>query len=132
MLYQWAAAHEPMDEVVQAFWRVRSTTDETRAMAERLVRGAHERLGPIDAAIAAASTHWRLERIAAVDLSLMRIAVYELIAEPHTPSAVILDEAVQMARRFGEADSPAFVNGVLDKVMRTVRGEGEAKRVRGA
>ena len=132
MLYQWAAAREPMDDVVQSFWRVRSTTDETRAMAERLLRGAHERLAAIDEAIGAASTNWRLERIAAVDLSIMRIAAYELMAEPQTPSAVILDEAVEMARRFGEADSPAFVNGLLDKVMRTVRGEGEAKGVRGA
>jgi N utilization substance protein B len=124
MLYQWAAAPEPIDGVVQSFWRVRSTTDETRAMAERLVRGAHDRLAAIDEAIGAASTHWRLERIAAVDLSIMRIAAYELMAEPGTPAAVILDEAVEMARRFGEADSPAFVNGVLDALARSVRPAG--------
>ena len=132
MLYQWASTRDPMDRVVESFWRVRSTTDETRAMAERLARGAQERVAALDEAIAAAATNWRIERIAAVDLSIMRIAVYELVAEPRTPSAVILDEAVEMARRFGEADSPAFVNGVLDQVMRTVRGAGEAKGVRGA
>jgi N utilization substance protein B len=121
-----------MDRVAESFWRVRSTTDETRGMAERLARGAQERVAALDEAIAAAATNWRIERIAAVDLSIMRIAVYELVAEPRTPSAVILDEAVEMARRFGEADSPAFVNGVLDQVMRTVRGAGEAKGVRGA
>jgi N utilization substance protein B len=60
----------------------------------------------------------------------MRIATYELMVDSSTPSAVILDEAVEMARRFGEADSPAFVNGVLDKVMRDVRGNEEGKRVR--
>jgi N utilization substance protein B len=121
-----------MDRVAEAFWRVRTTTDETRAMAERLARGAQERGAAIDEAIASAATHWRLERLATVDLCIMRIAVYELMAEPATPAAVILDEAVEMARRFGEADSPAFVNGVLDNVMRTVRGAGEAKGARRA
>jgi N utilization substance protein B len=132
MLYQWASTGEPMDRVAEAFWHVRTTTDETRAMAERLARGARERVAAIDEAIAAAATNWRLERLATVDLCIMRIAVYELMAEPATPAAVVLDEAVEMARRFGEADSPAFVNGVLDNVMRTVRGAGEARGVRRA
>jgi len=129
MLYQWAHAGEPMDRVAEAFWSVRTTAPDTRAMAERLARGAQERVEALDAAIAAAATNWRLERIAAVDLSIMRIATYELMAEPDTPSAVIIDEAVEMARRFGEADSPSFVNGVLDSVMRSVRRAGEAKSV---
>jgi len=129
MLYQWAHSGDPITRVAEAFWSVRTTTPETRAMAERLAFGAQQRVEMIDEAIAAAATNWRLERIAAVDLSVMRIAAYELIAELGTPSAVILDEAVEMARRFGEGDSPAFVNGVLDKVMRTVRRTGEAKSV---
>ncbi len=129
MLYQWAHCGDPITRVAEAFWSVRTTTPETRVMAERLAFGAQRTVEAIDAAIAAAATNWRLERIAAVDLSVMRIATYELIAEPATPSAVIIDEAVEMARRFGEADSPAFVNGVLDSVMRTVRKTGEAKSV---
>jgi N utilization substance protein B len=130
MIYQWGSHEgEAIGTVAEAFWRVRTTTPETRVMAERLARGAQQRLPAIDSAIAAAATNWRLERIAAVDLSIMRIAAYELLAEPDTPSAVIIDEAVEMARRFGEADSPAFVNGVLDGVMRTVRKAGEAKSV---
>jgi N utilization substance protein B len=129
MLYQWAHAGEPMAQVAEAFWSVRTTAPDTRAMAERLACGAQQRVEVLDAAIAAAATNWRIERIAAVDLSIMRIAAYELVAEPETPSAVIIDEAVEMARRFGEADSPSFVNGVLDSVMRTVRKAGEAKSV---
>jgi transcription antitermination protein NusB len=129
MLYQWAHAGEPMAQVSEAFWSVRTTAPDTRVMAERLARGAQQRVEVLDAAIAAAATNWRLERIAAVDLSIMRIAAYELVAEPDTPSAVIIDEAVEMARRFGEADSPSFVNGVLDSVKRTVRKAGEAKSV---
>ena len=57
-----------------------------------------------------------------MDRNILRIATYELMREPQTPSSVIIDEAVEMAKRFGEADSPPFVNGVLDAVMRKVRG----------
>jgi N utilization substance protein B len=59
--------------------------------------------------------------VAAVDRNILRLAAYELAHERATPSAVIIDEAVEMAKRFGEADSPAFVNGVLDAVRRAVR-----------
>lgn len=122
MLYQWDLTQEPMEQVIESFWRVRSTVEETRRLAERLARGAHERVEEIDAVIAATLTRWRIERLAAVDKCILRVAAYELLAEPETPAAVILDEAVDIARRFGEADSPPFVNGVLDAVRRTVRG----------
>jgi N utilization substance protein B len=121
MLYQWDATHEPIARVMEDFWHVRSTVEETRQMAERLALGAHSRIQEIDAAIAAALTHWRIERLAAVDKSILRLATYELMAERWTPVAVVLDEAIDLARRFGEADSPPFVNGVLDAVRRQVR-----------
>jgi N utilization substance protein B len=121
MLYQWDSTREPMDRVTGLFWKVRSTTDETRARAETLARGAQGDVAALDAAIAAALTNWRFDRVAAVDRNILRIAAYELLHEPETPSAVIIDEAVEMAKRFGEADSPAFVNGVLDAVRRAAR-----------
>ena len=130
MLYQWDMSRAPIEQVVESFWRVRTTTDLTRGMADRLAKGAHRDVEAIDAAIGAASTHWRLDRIAAVDKNVLRLGVFELMHERGTPAAVVIDEAVEMARRFGEADSPSFVNGVLDAIMRKVRGEG--KRVRGA
>lgn len=123
LLYQWDLTREPMDRVADLFWQVRSTTEETKAMAERLARGAQRELPRIDEAIEAASHHWRFDRIAAVDRNILRIATYELLREPETPSAVIIDEAVEMAKRFGEKDSPSFVNGLLDAVKRAVRGE---------
>jgi N utilization substance protein B len=122
MLYQWDVTRESMDRVIRSFWKVRSTTDETRARAERLACGAQEHLREIDEAITAAATNWRFDRIAAVDRNILRLGVYELMKEAETPSAVILDEAVEMAKRFSEADSPPFVNGVLDAIMRKVRG----------
>jgi N utilization substance protein B len=128
MLYQWDVTREPMDRVSTSFWQVRSTTDETRAMAERLARGARDNVEELDAAIAKASTHWRFERIAALDRNVLRLGAYELLKEPSTPAAVVLDEAIELAKRFGEADSAAFVNGVLDAVRRAAGGEQPAAR----
>jgi len=126
MLYQWDLTRAPMDEVASAFWRVRSGTDDTKAMAERLARGAQGHVSRLDGLIAEAATNWRFDRIAAVDRNLLRLAAYELDVERDTPPSVVIDEAVEIAKRFGEADSPSFVNGVLDAVRRMVRG-GEAR-----
>ena len=130
MLYQWDMTHEAMDRVIESYWKVRSTTDRTRSLADRLARGAQAQVERIDQEITQVSKNWRFDRIAAVDRNIIRIGVFELVNDGETPSAVIIDEAVEMARRFGEADSTAFVNGVLDAIMRRVRGEG--KRARGA
>jgi N utilization substance protein B len=123
LLYQWQITGDPMAAVIEAFWRLRSGTEVMRSMAERLARGAQARVGELDRVIAEAASNWRLDRIAPVDRTILRLGAYELLAEPQTPCAVVLDEAVEMAKRFGEADSPAFVNGVLDAVRRRVRGE---------
>ena len=127
MLYQWDITRESMDRVASLFWKVRSTTDETRARAEQLARGAQAELERLDEAIAAAATNWRLDRMAAVDKNILRIAAYELMKEPNTPSSVVIDEAVEMAKRFSEAESPSFVNGVLDAIKRKVRGDEPAR-----
>ena len=123
MLYQWDITREPMDRVAGLFWQVRTSTDETRAAAERLARGAQRELPRLDEEITRASHNWRFDRIAAIDKNILRLAVYELMQEPGTPSSVVIDEAVELAKRFSEADSPPFVNGVLDAIKARVRGE---------
>jgi len=133
MLYQWDITREPMDRVAGLFWQVRTSTDETRAMAERLARGAQGEVARLDEEITRASKNWRFDRIAAIDKNILRLAVYELLREPQTPSSVVIDEAVELAKRFSEVDSPAFVNGVLDAIKARVRGEpaGQAGASRG-
>jgi N utilization substance protein B len=121
MLYQWERTGEGPERVAEAFWRVRTTTDETRAMAERLFTGAVREQEAIDAAVGAALTNWRFDRIADVDKAVLRLGAFELMHEPQTPGAVVIDEAVELAKRFSEADSPAFVNGVLDALRKKVR-----------
>src|SRR5439155_628434 len=74
----------------------------------------------IDALIAASAGHWRLPRLSRVDLSLLRLATFELLARPDIPPSVAIDEAIEIARRFGSEDSPAFVNGVLDHIAQVL------------
>ena len=122
ILYQREISGDPMDAVLAGFWRLRAGTPQMRAMAERLATGSDARAAELDALVAEAATHWRLDRIAPVDRTILRLGAYELAEEAATPAAVVLDEAVELAKRFGEADSPAFVNGVLDAIRRRVRG----------
>jgi N utilization substance protein B len=121
MLYQWERSGEPLEQVAEAFWRVRTTTDETRAMAERLFTGTARNRQEIDDAITGTLDNWRFDRVADVDKAVLRLGAYELMHEGGTPSAVVIDEAVELAKRFSEADSPAFVNGVLDALKKKVR-----------
>jgi len=133
MLYQWDITRDPMDRVAGLFWQVRTSTDETRAMAERLARGAQNDIERLDEEITRSSKNWRFDRIAAIDKNILRLAVYELLREPGTPSSVVIDEAVELAKRFSAVDSPPFVNGVLDAIKARVRGEpaGESGGSRG-
>ena len=121
MLYQWGRTGEPVETVAEAFWRVRTTTDETRAMAERLFTGTARHSEAIDAAIVGTLVNWRFDRVADVDKAVLRLGAYELMQEPQTPMAVVIDEAIELAKRFSEADSPSFVNGVLDALGKKVR-----------
>ena len=130
LLYQAVSTREPMDRAVVQFWRIRNATDPVREMAERLARGAQAELATLDAAIETSATHWRIDRIAIIDLCVLRIGAYELMMEPGTPTGVIIDEAVELAKRFGEEDTPAFVNGVLDAISRKLRPGSEASGTR--
>ena len=81
-----------------------------------LYDGVVAHLDDIDRRLGAAAENWRLPRMAAVDRNVLRLGAYELLFAPETPAAVALDEAIELARRYGSADSPAFVNGVLDRL----------------
>jgi transcription antitermination protein NusB len=93
-----------------------------RSFARELVHGVAAHREKLDQLVARHATHWRLDRMAAVDRNILRLAAYETLYT-ETPAAVVIDEAVDLARRFGAEGSPAFVNGVLDALAREVRGE---------
>lgn len=117
MLFQLEASGASPDQAIELFWRTYEDADpEGRAYADALVRGVSERTKPIDERITAASQNWRLERMSRVDRNLLRLATWELMDKPDVPRAVVIDEAVELAKRFGTAESSAFVNGVLDRI----------------
>jgi N utilization substance protein B len=105
-----------VEEAYGAIVREFSLPARARERAGEIALGVASNLDPIDERIERACTHWKLHRLAAVDRNILRIAAYELLFEPSTPAEVIMDEAVEIARRFSGESSPAFVNGVLDVI----------------
>lgn len=110
------ATDDAADRVMFDFWREFPGDVEGREYAETLVAGVTRDRSEVDARIARASEHWRLERMTRVDRNVLRIGAWELLYRTDVPAAVILDEAVELAKRFGTEDSGAFVNGVLSRV----------------
>ncbi len=107
-MFENAAIHFELPEGAQAF-------------AKELVLGVCSHREALDALLAEHSAHWRLERMAAVDRNVLRLALFEL-TRTDTPTPVVIDEAIELARRFGADDSPRFVNGLLDAAARACRG----------
>ena len=117
------------DQAVALFWKnlaleleekegVPAQLDDThREFAEALVRGVRTNLAEVDGLIGAASRNWRIERMARVDRNLLRLASYEIRFCDDIPPKVTINEAVEIAKRFGTKDSAAFVNGILDKIL---------------
>lgn len=121
MLYQAEAASMPIAEVIERFWSDRPVTSEVRDFAERLARGTAFRAHEIDPLIQQTLDNWRLDRLAIVDRNVLRMAVFEILHEPDTPEVVVIDEAIEVAKRFGGEESGQFVNGILDAVRKGAR-----------
>ena len=121
MLFQGDLGKQTPDEVRSLFWPSRDDVDaETRGFAEELYRVASERQAEIDELIELHAENWRLERMAVVDRNLLRAAVAELLGYPNTPAAIVINESLEIARRYGAPESVQFLNGVLDAIARSV------------
>jgi transcription antitermination protein NusB len=118
MLFQIESSGVGADEAIELFWRsFDSESDpEGRSYADEVVRGVFSVLADVDQHIADASQNWRIERMARVDRNVLRLGVWELLHRADVPRAVVLDEAVELAKAFGTDDSSAFVNGVLNRI----------------
>ena len=119
MLFQADMGKQNFEEVRRTFWAERATVDEdSRGFADDLFRVATDRSGEIDKLIEKHAEHWRMERMAAVDRNLLRGSVAEFIGYPTTPKPVVINEALEIARKFSTPESVQFINGVLDSVAK--------------
>ena len=121
LLYQADLTRDSVAETWKQIQNEERLPDEARAYVDALVAVLEEGLPPLDETIRQAIQHWKFERLAATDRGVLRLAVAELLHMPGTPAPVVLDEAVAIARKYGREESGGFVNGVLDRIARTVR-----------
>ncbi len=119
MLFQGDLGKQTPEQVTKVFWASVTDVDaETRGFAEDLYRVATSRAVEIDALIEEHSKNWRLERMPVVDRSLLRAGIAEMLGFPKTPAAIVINESLEVARRYAAPESVNFLNGVLDAVAR--------------
>jgi N utilization substance protein B len=116
MLYQIDLSGESLERAIGLYQQHLGSPADADDFAIQLVRGCHAALESIDAKIREVSKHWRLERMARVDRNILRLATFELLQLPEVPRKVTINEAIELAKRFGDENSPAFINGVLDRI----------------
>jgi N utilization substance protein B len=121
MLFQQDLGKQTPDQVRQLFWPSRDDVDdETRGFADDLYRVATTRQPEVDALIDSHAQNWRLERMAVVDRNLLRAATAELLGYPNTPGPIVINESLEVAKRYAAPESINFLNGVLDAIAKSV------------
>jgi N utilization substance protein B len=118
MLYQWEICGYTPDQVEATFFINQRADADVEGFARDLFEGAVVNLDQLDRLVREHAENWRLERMAAVDRNILRVALYELLHHPETPAAAVINEALEIARRFSTGDSVEFVNGVLDGIRK--------------
>lgn len=119
MLFQWDMSRQEPAKLEAKFWRAAKAADTTQAFANKLFEGAAKHADELDALIVEHAQNWRLERMAIIDRAVLRLGIYELRLR-ETPTKVVLNEAVELAKKFSSEDAGAFVNGILDAVNKTL------------
>lgn len=116
MLYQLETSEASPAQVTTLFWRCFEGDPEGREYAESIVSGVDEDRAELDSIISRASTRWRIDRMPRVDRNLLRLGAWELLRRSDIPRAVVIDEAVELAKVYGSEESRGFVNGVLNRI----------------
>jgi N utilization substance protein B len=129
LLYGFDLLPRDIDATLQEFWALTRYPLEVRIFAEQLVRGTLEHKDEIDAFIATHAINWRIERMAVVDRNILRYAVYELLYEKSIPAKVTINEALDIAKKYGTPKSSSFINGILDHIHHIIeQGQTEIPR----
>ena len=116
MLYQADIRRVDQQQIVQEFWQHRDASEEVTAFANQLFLGTRSHLSTIDPLITQHADNWNLTRMAVIDRNILRLGVFELLHGDEVPSKVCLNEAIELAKRFGDAESGKFINGILDAI----------------
>jgi N utilization substance protein B len=119
MLFQWDMTRQDAKRIERNFWKSARAEERTRNFANQLFEGAVALAGEIDALVAKLSENWRLDRLATVDRGILRLAISELRLGT-APPKVVIDEALELAKKFSSEESPAFLNGVLDAAYKNL------------
>lgn len=122
MLFQWDMTRQDPKRLEKAFWKSARAEERTRQFANQLFEGAVALAGEIDSLVARLSENWQLDRLAAVDRSVLRLAIAELRLGT-APPKVVIDEALELAKKFSSPESPAFLNGILDAAYKSLEGK---------
>jgi len=128
MLYQHDKSGNPPDTNLSTFEELQKSKPNTREFATRVFKGTVENLAKIDGMIVAQADNWRIERMAVVDRNIIRMSIYEFLHENDTPRLVIIDEAIEIAKKFGTQKSSQFINGILDGILKRYNLDREPSR----
>lgn len=120
LLYQHELTRMSPEDMQSRFEAWRNVPESVTTFADELLRGTLAHLSEIDRELDLQTAHWRLERLAAVDRNILRMALYEILFHDDTPRAVVIDEAIEIAKKFGAEESARFVNGVLDGFVKRI------------
>ena len=118
MLYQYDLSANPPAQIVETFEELQKSKPNTREFAVKIFNGTVENLAKLDEMIAAQADNWRISRMAVVDRNIIRMSIYELLNEEETPKLVIIDEAIEIGKKFGTQKSSQFINGILDGILK--------------
>lgn len=125
MLFQWEVGQHTPAHVVATFLKPKEADAPENTFARNLFQGTVDQIPALDPMLRQHASHWRLERMAAVDRNVIRLALFEMLHHPQTAHAVIINEALDIARRFSGEESAQFVNGVLDAIRKAIPAQGE-------
>ena len=126
ILYQWDVTREPLDRIIESMALLQNAGEDARRFARVLAEGTIRRIDEIDTNITEQSDSWRLDRMATVDRNILRVAIFELM-ETETDKSVVINEALEVTKRFSAPDAVSFVNGVLDAVCASLEGASESR-----
>ena len=121
-LYQADICHADAKSVLEGFWREHDAEVEVSTFANRLVAGTLTHQQSIDSVLQSHADNWDLKRMAVVDRNILRLGIYELMYETEVPPSVSINEAIELAKRFGDSESAKFINGILDAVHKNSKG----------